>query len=351
MNSHMLAIRTKSFFFIVCIAIIFATCTFLFCTQNKKDKRSISSIPPKNHIIYVHGWEPETGYSYEEEVNLLKSIFPDSLIEVFEWGSNIDFDFCLEFSDTVADALASRIANYSNADREKITLVGHSLGGRIALKAMSSPLLQDKPIRCGIFLAAAIPHDAPEIAKAIKNTLFPNIIIYNRQDYVLRHLYSMFGDGSRNALGAFGYAYPFRHNRLLQYKVSIETPQIQSLEEYLTQMEKHFAVSYLRELSTIIDSYNNSIAVADDFWDHSTDLSSVEDVVVTQDRPNHPVKVILELGGETVDSFADWSLQRVMGNSYRIVDPFDYQRALGDEHIMRESFESIRKQINEKSGK
>ena len=334
-------------FFLACAASIGAV--ILLAGRPGGTGTSFAELPP--HVIYIYGWMPESEQTtYDDELTLLRAAFPESEVEVYQWNSHQDFDHCLEISDNVAEFLASQLAALPESKRREIVLVGHSLGARIAIRAMASPTLQGKPIRRGIFLAAAIPHDAPEIEKAIKNSLEPNISVHNRQDYVLRHLYVLFGESRKNALGAYGYAFPFRHAELLQHELALETRKIETLDEYLSQLERHFAVFYLNELPDILNSLKKreSAGLDEDELDDSTSVEAIEGIMVPQDRPNTPVKVILELGDETVDSCANWKLQHVMMGVYRIVDPLDYQRASGSEQAMRKSFEVVRSQLIDK---
>ena len=71
----------------------------------------------------------------------------------------------------------------------------------------------------------------------------------------------------------------------------------------------------------------------------------IESIIVLQDLPSTPVKVTLEPGDETVDTFENWKLQRLGTGLYRIVDPLGFQRAYGSEQAMRKSFEVVRSQL------
>ena len=77
----------------------------------------------------------------------------------------------------------------------------------------------------------------------------------------------------------------------------------------------------------------------------SNSVEAIESIIVPQDLPNTPVKVTLEPGDETIDTFADWKLQHLGTGLYRIVDPLGFQRASGSEQAMRKSFEVVRSQL------
>ena len=325
-----------------------------FFISSKKDGKLLETIfrkePP--YVIYVHGWAPDPSITQVKEVEILKSVFPDSQIEVVAWAAQTDFNECLQRADKEAIQLAERIAALPEKKRRNLVLVGHSLGGRIAIRTMSRLSQKNLPIRSGIFLAAAIPHDDPDIAFAIKNSLEPNVNIYNRQDYILRHAYGVLGEDFKNALGAYGYAYGFQHKHLLQFEnISSDRP-VTSADEYIARLENHGAVFYMNFLKAkmpeIQKTDKNSTVV-----DESTAKANIDKIQVLQDRPNPPVKII-DVGWETLDSINGWRLQKsntlFNGLVYRIVDPYDYQKANGDANKMHESFNNITRQlVNQKN--
>ena len=79
--------------------------------------------------------------------------------------------------------------------------------------------------------------------------------------------------------------------------------------------------------------------------DDPASVEAIESIIVPQDLPNTPVKVTLEPGDETVDTFANWQLQHLSTGMYRIVDPLGIRRASGSEQAMRKSFEVVRSQF------
>ena len=331
-------------FSIFCIGALLLA--FLF--YSPKESRIIDAIlrkePPQ--VIYIHGWAPASNVSQEAELDILKTIFPDSQIEVISWAAQTDFNECLQRADREAKLLAEKIEALPEKKRHNIILVGHSLGGRIAIRTMARLSQKGISIKYGIFLAAAIPHDDPDIAFAIKSSQEPNVNIYNRQDYILRHAYGVLGEDFKNALGAYGYAYAFQHKHLLQYENLSPDRPVMSADEYIARLENHGAVFYMNFLKTkmpeIQKADKNSTMI-----DDSTAKATIDKIQVLQDRPNPPVKII-DVGWETLDSINGWRLQRsntlFNGLVYRIVDPYDYQKANGCEEKMRAAFDGIKDQ-------
>lgn len=304
---------------------------------------------PAPRVIYVHGWMPDPKFSHDGELELLRQFFPSSKIELYQWEAHADFNDCVRRADNAALALSGKIEKLPDGERENIVLIGHSLGGRIVIRTMALLAKKNKPVLRGIFLAAAIPHDDPDIAAAIKNSKFANINVFNRQDYILRHLYGVCGEGLKNALGAYGYAFPFQRGQMLQFEDTSQREGIVSADEYMDRLAKHDAVFYLSFLQQHVDEIKAGVKNPRSI-DNSTAKENIERIRVLQDRPNPPMKIVdIGVGWETLDSISGWRLQRsntlINGELYRIVDPFDYQRANGGEQKMFMSFENIKRQI------
>lgn len=304
----------------------------------------LPSVPPK--VFYIPGWKTKD-IPQDKQAQLLKEMFPNSQIEIKKWESEGDFLTVRKRADEFAAILADEICNLAAVDQQNLILIGHSLGGRIAIRTMAILAHKQKPILRGIFLAAAIPHDDPDIASAIKNSYHPNINIYNRQDYTLRHIYGVYGEGLKDALGAYGYAFPFSSGQMLQFENTLPPKEILSTDDYMDQLKNHESISYitfLRNCMGKINSAENNLHAVD----YSTARENINRIQVKHSNP--PMKIV-DIGWETLDSVSGWRLQRrprtrVSGERFRIVDPLDYQRANGDAEKMRESFEDIKTQLH-----
>ena len=51
------------------------------------------------------------------------------------------------------------------AEREELTIVGHSLGGRITARVLARLAEKGLRVRQAVLLAAAIPYEDPDLAK------------------------------------------------------------------------------------------------------------------------------------------------------------------------------------------
>ena len=370
--------------------------------QNSEAKRKQEPL-----IIYVPGWKNK-GVSQEDQVKLLKKIYPRSIIFVKVWDSDGDFETCKNRSDEYVETLAEEICAMSQEDQHNLILIGHSLGGRIAVKTVARLKSKNICIRKGVFLGAAIPDNAPEIAAAFEATIEPCINIHNKNDFVLRHIYSVFGDGLLDALGSYGYAKPFYGIHMQQYEIKSDEGAVVSLDDYKDKMDNHNVKQYMTKLAEIektylppsstgwnntleqtlptawtvlekccnwrletkkmtstyriVNAHNQTIFCGNkqnalSLWEQystyytKTTQDAINQIQVIQDKKNPIIKVV-PLGWENLDEINGWRLQRkkvpFRGMVYRIIDPKDFQRANGSEQKMRESFKHIKKQILEK---
>ena len=319
-------------------AVIILGVAFLPSVLNADDNGSSEAF----QIIYIPGWNSK-GTSKTQELFLLSQIFPKGEITVREWESDGSFSESTKMADEfVAKELADEIGRRSAASREKLVLVGHSLGGRIAIRTMALLARKKKPIRRGIFLASAIPNDDPDIGLAIKNSSWPNINVYCRQDSTLRGLYSN-SDKQKDmlyALGAYGYASAFDRSHLLQCRISAESNKFKNHEAILY-------LSYLLKQRKILSKKQSKLPSLD----RSTDREAIKNIKF-QDEPI-PMEGAIRGGWKTVEeTFAGWRLEHKKiwfrdKYIYRIVDPYDYQRAIGSEQKMKQLFEDIKHQLKE----
>ena len=358
-------------------------------------------------IVYVPGWKNK-GVSQKEQVQLLKKIYPHSKICVKLWESQGEFNECKKRADAYTENLAEEICAMRPEEQRKLILIGHSLGGRIAVKTLARLKAENVYIRKGVFLGSAIPDNAPEIAEALRATMEPCINIYSKEDYVLRHVYNILGENNLlNAFGAYGYSKTFYGVHMRQYEMKSKQGSVSSVGDYKGKLDNHNVEYYMKKLAEvdgaavkpevsrwrsfiartlpltwtaveqccnwkletqkitsiyrIINAHGQMVFSGDKqscmaVWkQYSTKYSDtaqeeIDKIVVLQDKKNEIMKIVA-LGWQNLDETKGWRLQRnqvlFRGTLCRIVDPKDFQRALGSEKKMREAFEHIKKQVKE----
>ena len=426
---------------------VFLVIDHLCLKEGKKTSAAFSNMEKKGFIEekpiiwYIPGFNTEND-SQEEEVEILRRIFPGSLITSKKWKSNNDFSASKDWAENVAKIWAIDLKNMVPAERKRIILVGHSLGGRIVIRIMAQLREWGLHIRQGILLGAAEDNELTEnkeesfLEKAMLASQLPMINIWNRQDMVLRGWYARLTDSNVLAIGTYGYVKPYRPAYLRQYKCeahSSDLPQqdndrqdkpentIADFVETVLGVGKgipsHFALNYLTvwekeyplfleelpptlfEMDPDVDrdnwveafslsdgkektrmeynkkteqyrviSPNNVVicvgdksickktfALATEF-DDSSSLIWVQNICsLIPGLSQRTQKIKIELDDqnknwETVQEIHFWLLQRSkQSNRFRIVDPFDYERANGSEEGIRILFNQIEKTLNSKS--
>ena len=105
---------------------------------------------------YVPGWmrtkEPE-----ELAWNSFTNVFSAGETSFRKWDGNQLWPTAAKNADLEAVKLADEIKKMPEGRRARLTLVGHSLGGRIVARALARLSLDGVKIKRGILLAPAIP--------------------------------------------------------------------------------------------------------------------------------------------------------------------------------------------------
>ena len=155
-------------------------------------------------IWYIPGWmrakEPERGV-----IPALTEAFNNSTVEFKAWdGNSTMWPSAVEAADREAWRFAFELATMPKEEREELTIVGHSLGGRILVRVLAILARRGLRIRQGILLAAAIPYEDEDLAKIGAGSKFPVVAICNPDDVTLRYIYAIAGGEKSAAFGANG---------------------------------------------------------------------------------------------------------------------------------------------------
>ena len=203
----------------------------LLCFYSSKRRMDVvESVEKPPEILFIPGFKSKHVLENEYK-QMLKSVFPDSAIEVMKWESNVsvlDWPKAVELADLSVSQVLDKIGRMEAEKRENLVLVGHSLGGRMVIRTLAKLADKNIRIRRGIFLAAAIPDDDQDIQKAVKATKKPCINIFNREDQILRTVYGIVGENNsdavmKGALGAYGCRKRLPSLALLEFKLMNET--------------------------------------------------------------------------------------------------------------------------------
>ena len=277
-------------------------------------------------VWYIPGWnrtQEVDGLAYDRCTN----VFANATCRFHIWDGNRMWGTSAKNADAEAVRLADRIAAMDTASRTNLTLVGHSLGGRIIARTLANLSARDLKIKQGILLAPAIPMKALDVARMGGGSVQPVLLLCNPQDVVLKYVFTIAGGEENPSLGADGT--PWVIPNVIQYSVPSDTFWGQS--ETVKRICNHLAAFYFTELGKILAG---------------TPSPRVQ-VRVPQDKVNVETKVMdAGLWWTVVDEYRGWKFERnIVTGHCRILDPDKRRVAWGNETELRRSFNTIRLQL------
>ncbi len=274
-------------------------------------------------VWFVHGMLVFIEINFNRELEALRKIYPDATeIKLKKWdaplGPGVTAEAHWNHSVKVAEAysaeLAQEIADLPPEDRQRLVLVGHSLGGRIAIRALArasrDPLFR---IRQLILAGTATDFDDPDIPDAVRTSQRTVYNLVNEYDVMLA-AYKI--AEKHTALGT-GCLYPMRPEKF--YEIS------------LVDTVSHFGYDYLERLLSSI--------LADDFRNRT--------IIVPQDEITaHVTTLGNDFFWKTGDEFLGWTLQyHTVTGEYRILNPEKVRRASGKMTYMMSAFQRVKQQL------
>ena len=171
---------------------------------------------PAPRVMYVPGWL-KCHAPRSETIASLKDAYPEceSAPLYYDWDGNGTWSASLAEADKEAVRFAEYLAEWPSAARSDLTVVGHSLGARIVIKAAA--ILASRGLQVGeiVALAAAMPADDPSLGDAAKASMRPMTVMCNPNDFTLKRLYGIMGGESAKALGLAGPPGPVENCRIV----------------------------------------------------------------------------------------------------------------------------------------
>lgn len=270
-------------------------------------------------VWFVHGMLIVRD-DFERELAILRKIFPNAdSVTLKAWDAPLapyktleaHWDRSVGRGERFARALANEIASMPEADRERLVLVGHSLGGRIAVRALARNYRRKKLcIRQLILAGAAIHFDDPDIEAAVSASELTVYNLVNPTDVMLR---AYLVAEHQSALGT-GCLYTM--------------PPSEFYEISLFHSVDHFAHVYLERLHECI--------LKDDF--------SNREILVPH---------VLALGHHapvtgrwtTLDELLGWKFQKHSSGMCRILNEENERKAFGFQNQTHFAFLRVRQQL------
>ena len=144
-------------------------------------------------VWFIPGWlrseKPADGV-----LECVTNAFPAAQVEFKAWdGDNVVWPLSVDSADKESWRFAFEIAMMPKEERESLTLIGHSLGGRIIARILARLAENGMKIRQAVLMGAAIPSDDPDIVKMGRASELPVLAVCNPDDNVLRYVYATVG--------------------------------------------------------------------------------------------------------------------------------------------------------------
>jgi len=284
---------------------------------------------------YVPGWmrtsEPE-----ELAWNSFTNVFSATENRFRKWNGDQLWPAAVKNADAEAVRLADEIKEMSESCRSHLTLVGHSLGGRIVARALAKLSLDGVRIKRGILLAPAIPANDIDLERMGFGSKEPMIVVANPDDVTLKYVYAIAGDGDGPAYGASA-AYKSSENVKVM-PVSEDITKNTVIDAFwgrfdaVKEIANHHASFYFEALSGVLDGKESK---------------SVR-VMVPQDKINFEWKVMdAGVWWDVLEEKGDWRLERnIVTGHCRIINPEKVRVAWGEHGKMKKAFKKVKSQLN-----
>lgn len=283
---------------------------------------------------YVPGWmrtsEPE-----ELAWTSFTNVFSACECSFRKWDGNRLWPDAVDNADSEAGRLATQIKAMPPERRARLTLVGHSLGGRMTARTLAHLGRDGVKIKRGILLAPAIPANDPDLKSMGAGSADPIIVIANPDDITLKYVYTIAGGEDAPAYGAStGTETP---KNVKEHPVAQDITSTTAIDAFwgrfdaAKEIANHHASFYFEELAKVLNGAKSK---------------SIR-VLVPQDKINFEWKVIdAEIWWDVLDRAGGWKLERnIVTGHCRILDPSRTRTAWGSEDAMRRAFAKVKSQL------
>ena len=284
-------------------------------------------------VWFIPGWL-RTAEPHEGIMECVSNAFPEASVQFKAWdGDNLVWPLSVDSADKESWRFAFEIAMMPPEVRTNLTLVGHSLGGRITARVLARLAENGLKVKQAILMGAAIPATDPDLVKMGLATELPVLAVCNPKDHVLRYVYATVGGEGAVAFGANGTPTPCAN------VVECVTP---------TNITSEVDIGGLWAKKVIKDIANHHEKF---YLEYARRILGGEEpsgkVMVPQGFPGVEGHVMdSEIWWTVLDSSGGWKLEKnkVTGHC-RIIDPDKLRKAWGRESEMRTAFEKVKNQL------
>ena len=284
-------------------------------------------------VWFIPGWL-RTAEPHEGIMECVSNAFPEASVEFKAWdGDNLVWPLSVDSADKESWRFAFEVAMMPPEVRTNLTLVGHSLGGRITARVLARLAENGLKVKQAILMGAAIPATDPDLVKMGLATELPVLAVCNPKDHVLRYVYATVGGEGAVAFGANGTPTPCAN------VVECVTP---------TNITSEVDIGGIWAKKVIKDIANHHEKF---YLEYARRILGGEEpsgkVMVPQGFPGVEGHVMdSEIWWTVLDSSGGWKLEKnkVTGHC-RIIDPDKLRKAWGRESEMRSAFEKVKQQL------
>ncbi|MBR7131308.1 MAG: DUF726 domain-containing protein [Lentisphaeria bacterium] len=287
-------------------------------------------------VYFIPGWYSEW-INYQSHCKMLNKIFPGKEIKVRKWESNRLWSNAKSSATGFAAELSGEIAK--SDDPTKITLIGHSLGGRITLDCVNFLAAEKIRLKQIILLGTAGTISERDIANCRKVSILPVINIFCPDDNMLK-LY--IGKEKTLPLGFSGL--PAKKAHFHQYRMPVSKEDIRVWQT--TVIPEKTAAPFRQTVIHLAKKYLETLhdALSGNIPETYIDLPLLEKIAA-----ENSIVPDKKLFFKTEEEFDNWIFaQRKNPARYRISSPSGKKFFFDDEKCARNNFEAIKKHISGK---
>lgn len=290
---------------------------------------SFCRLAAREQLFFIPGWYSEW-INYSQHREILQKSFPDADIRIYKWDSNRLWKNAVASAEICVKSVSKEIV-CAPAPQEYI-LIGHSLGGRIAIK--SAHILASKKIKVKrIILLGTAGNPSPEELETLqKVSILPVINIFCMDDNMLK-LYIR--QEKEFPLGFAGFPRKLPHIR--QYRMPVDDhdirlgkvllPDTRSMES-LRETAAHLAVNYLKYLQTVL---------TEKIPENCIDYPALEKIAGFRQCPPDSLPGFRKIAG-----FDSWELsERKFKNRFRLTAPSGKKFYYADRETAEKNYNEI----------
>ena len=285
-------------------------------------------------VIFIPGWFTEW-INYSRHRKLLSELFPGAELQIHKWDSNRMWKNAKISAAQAVPELTAKLISAKNT--EKITLIGHSLGGRIILDSVAALAAKKIKVKQVILLGSAVKPDDKTLDLLPEISAEPVINICCPEDNILK-LYCQ--EENEIPLGFAGIPHPAGNFRQFRMEIPEKSFKIGKLTiipaetlETPRQAAAHLAIYYLK---TLHQAFSGEVP------EYYLDYAALKKIARKNSR-----EIMTRSGFSEVEKIDGWQFARhSKKNFWRITTPAGKSFYYSDETSALANFREIKRRLS-----